>query len=207
MRPGRCWSSVFRALIAPSFAEIFNGNCLKNGLLPVVLPEAVVDGMFAELEANPGYNVTVDLVEQTVTAATGESIRFEVDAFRRQCLLNGWDDIALTLRHADRIRAFEEQRMSQMPWLAAVTCAGPGRAMKPARIAILPGDGIGPEVVAEAVRVLKAGAFDWLQFEFLEAPDRWGGARSERRSAAAAHAGRSAIGRCNTVGAVGRPAI
>jgi 3-isopropylmalate/(R)-2-methylmalate dehydratase small subunit len=116
----------FGALIAPSFAEIFNGNCLKNGLLPVVLPEAVVDRMFAELEANPGYTLTVDLVEQAVTGATGESIRFEVDAFRRQCLLNGWDDIALTLRHADRIRAFEEQRMSRMPWLAAVRAPARG---------------------------------------------------------------------------------
>jgi 3-isopropylmalate/(R)-2-methylmalate dehydratase small subunit len=118
----------FRALIAPSFAEIFQGNCLKNGLLPVVLPEAVVEGLLAELLAQPGYRLTVDLTEQTVTTATGQSFPFEVDAFRRQCLLNGWDDIDLTLRHADRIRAFEEQRMAGMPWLAAVHGpAGSGR--------------------------------------------------------------------------------
>jgi 3-isopropylmalate/(R)-2-methylmalate dehydratase small subunit len=110
----------FRALIAPSFAEIFQGNCLKNGLLPVVLPEDAVEGLFAQLPTQPGYRLTVDLTEQTVTTATGQSFPFEVDAFRRQCLLNGWDDIGLTLRHADRIRAFEERRMARMPWLVAV---------------------------------------------------------------------------------------
>jgi 3-isopropylmalate/(R)-2-methylmalate dehydratase small subunit len=110
----------FRALIAPSFAEIFHGNCLRNGLLPVELPEAVVEAMFAEVLAQPGYRLTVDLSEQTVTTAAGQMFRFEVDAFRRQCLLSGWDDIALTLRHADRIRAFEDQRMARVPWLSTV---------------------------------------------------------------------------------------
>jgi 3-isopropylmalate/(R)-2-methylmalate dehydratase small subunit len=109
----------FRALIAPSFAEIFYGNCLKNGLLPVVLPEAVVDRLFVELEALPGFQLTVDLTEQTVTTAAGQSFHYEIDAFRRQCLLNGWDDVAMTLRHTDKIRAFESERLARMPWLAS----------------------------------------------------------------------------------------
>jgi 3-isopropylmalate/(R)-2-methylmalate dehydratase small subunit len=107
----------FRALIAPSFAEIFYSNCLKNGLLPVVLPEAIVDRMFVELEALPGFQLTVDLTEQTVATAAGQRFPFEIDASRRQCLLNGWDDIAMTLRHSDRIRAFESERLARMPWL------------------------------------------------------------------------------------------
>ena len=114
-----------RALIAPEFAEIFYGNCLKNGLLPVVLPEAVVDRLFAEQLAQPGYCLTVDLSEQTVATPTGASFRFEIDAFRRQCLLNGWDDISRTLRHADKIRAFENERLARMPWLTAVRAGDP----------------------------------------------------------------------------------
>jgi 3-isopropylmalate/(R)-2-methylmalate dehydratase small subunit len=110
----------FRALIAPSFAEIFQNNCLKNGLLPVVLPEPVVERLFAELQAQSGYRLSVDLTTQSVTTPAGEALSFQTDAFRRQCLLNGWDDIGLTLRRADLIRAFEEQRLAQMPWLAAV---------------------------------------------------------------------------------------
>jgi 3-isopropylmalate/(R)-2-methylmalate dehydratase small subunit len=109
----------FRALIAPSFAEIFYGNCLKNGMLPVVLPEEVVDRLFVELEAQPGYRLTIDLGEQTVATGAGATFGFDVDAFRRQCLLNGWDDIWLTLRHTDKIRAFESERLARMPWLAA----------------------------------------------------------------------------------------
>jgi 3-isopropylmalate/(R)-2-methylmalate dehydratase small subunit len=116
----------FRVLIAPSFAEIFHGNCLKNGLLPVVLPEAVVDRLFGEVEAQPGYRLTVDLGEQTVTTQAGTVLRFEIDVFRRQCLLNGWDDISLTLRQADRIRAFEQQRLARMPWLAPAGTSDPG---------------------------------------------------------------------------------
>jgi len=112
----------FRALVAPSFAEIFHGNCLKNGLLPVVLPEAMVDRLFAEVAAQPGYQLTVDLAEQTVATPAGDSFRFEIDAFRRQCLINGWDDISLTLRHSDKIHAFEDERLARMPWLAP---AGP----------------------------------------------------------------------------------
>jgi len=110
----------FRALIAPSFADIFSGNCLKNGLLPVALPEAVVDQLFNELETQVGYQLTVDLSEQTVTSPAGQSVPFQIDAFRRQCLLNGWDDIGLTLRHAEKIRAFESERLASQPWLAAV---------------------------------------------------------------------------------------
>jgi 3-isopropylmalate/(R)-2-methylmalate dehydratase small subunit len=116
----------FRALVAPSFAEIFHGNCLKNGLLPVALPEEVVDRLFAELEAQPGFRLTVDLGGQTVATETGAAFRFEIDAFRRDCLLNGWDDISLTLRHADRIRAFEQERLARMPWLAPVRTFEPG---------------------------------------------------------------------------------
>jgi 3-isopropylmalate/(R)-2-methylmalate dehydratase small subunit len=116
----------FRALIAPSFAEIFYGNCLKNGMLPVVLPEEVVDRLFVELEAQPGYRLTIDLGEQTVATGAGATFRFDVDAFRRQCLLNGWDDISLTLRHTDKIRAFESERLARMPWLAAERGADPG---------------------------------------------------------------------------------
>jgi 3-isopropylmalate/(R)-2-methylmalate dehydratase small subunit len=109
----------FRALIAPSFAEIFHGNCLKNGLLPVVLPDTVVDRLFAEQEAQPGYRLTVDLNELVVATGSGDRFSFEIDGFRRQCLLNGWDDISLTLRRADQIRAFESERLARMPWLAA----------------------------------------------------------------------------------------
>jgi 3-isopropylmalate/(R)-2-methylmalate dehydratase small subunit len=110
----------FRALIAPGFAEIFHDNCLKNGLLPVVLPEAVVDRMFVEEKGQSGYRLTVDLGEQIVATPDGGTFRFEIDAFRRQCLLNGWDDISLTLRHADKIRAFESERLARMPWLVVV---------------------------------------------------------------------------------------
>jgi len=109
----------FRALIAPSFADIFHGNCLRNGLLPVVLPEEAVDRLFVQLEAQPGFRLTVDLGGQTVATENGTVFRFEVDAFRRQCLLNGWDDISLTLRHKDEIQAFEDARLARMPWLAA----------------------------------------------------------------------------------------
>ena len=116
----------FRALIAPGFAEIFYGNCLRNGLLPVVLPEAVVDRLFAEQQARPGYQLTVDLNEQVVATEAGDRFGFEIDSFRRQCLLNGWDDISLTLRRADRIRAFESERLARMPWLVAARASDAG---------------------------------------------------------------------------------
>lgn len=108
----------FRALIAPSFADIFFSNCFKNGLLPIVLGEDEVDALFAEVLATPGYMLAIDLGAQTVTTPAGRVIRFEVDPFRKECLLNGWDDIGLTLRHADTIRAFEAERLKRYPWLA-----------------------------------------------------------------------------------------
>jgi 3-isopropylmalate/(R)-2-methylmalate dehydratase small subunit len=113
-----------RALIAPSFAEIFYGNCLKNGLLPVVLDESVVERILAQLQAQPGYSLSVDLQQQTVTTPSGEVFRFDMDDFRRQCLLNGWDDIALTLRHSEKIREFETRRLASHPWLVSGGGAG-----------------------------------------------------------------------------------
>ncbi|MBX3638019.1 MAG: 3-isopropylmalate dehydratase small subunit [Rubrivivax sp.] len=110
----------FRALIAPSFADIFFTNCFKNGLLPVVLPEAQVARLFDEVAAFPGYRLTVDLPRQVVVKPDGEELPFEVQPFRKYCLVNGFDDIGLTLRHADKIRAFEAERLAKMPWLANV---------------------------------------------------------------------------------------
>ncbi|HUN92839.1 MAG TPA: 3-isopropylmalate dehydratase small subunit [Burkholderiaceae bacterium] len=107
----------FRAVVAPSFADIFFQNCLKNGLLPIALPEDAVDRLFAAVAVQPGYSLHIDLPDQRVTTPAGERFGFEIDAFRKQCLLNGWDDIGLTLRHADAIRAFEAQRLAQRPWL------------------------------------------------------------------------------------------
>jgi len=109
----------FRAIIAPSFADIFFNNCFKNGLLPIVLSEEQVDHLFKQVEANPGYRLVVDLENQVVKTTDGsESYAFEVDAFRKHCLLNGLDDIGLTLQHADKIRAFEERHLAAYPWLA-----------------------------------------------------------------------------------------
>jgi 3-isopropylmalate/(R)-2-methylmalate dehydratase small subunit len=108
----------FRALIAPSYADIFFNNCFKNGLLPIQLPEAVVGRLFDEVAAFPGYRLTIDLPRQVVIKPDGEEIPFEVQAFRKYCLVNGFDDIGLTLRHADKIRAFEAERLAKMPWLA-----------------------------------------------------------------------------------------
>jgi len=110
----------FRALIAPSYADIFFTNCFKNGLLPVVLPEAQVARLFDEVAAFPGYRLTVDLPRQVVVKPDGEELPFEVQPFRKYCLVNGFDDIGLTLRHADKIRAFEAERLAKMPWLANV---------------------------------------------------------------------------------------
>ena len=109
-----------RAIIAPSFADIFHSNCFKNGIVPVVLPESVVDGLFEAVARQPGYELLVDLVEQVVRVPGGTAWTFAVDAFRRECLLNGWDDIGLTLRHADEIRDFEAQRLRRFPWLSRV---------------------------------------------------------------------------------------
>lgn len=108
----------FRCVIAPSFADIFFNNCFKNGLLPIVLPEAVVTQLFNEVAAFVGYQLTLDLARQVIVKAQGEEIPFEVQAFRKYCLLNGLDDIGLTLRHADKIKAFEAERLATKPWLA-----------------------------------------------------------------------------------------
>lgn len=106
-----------RVVIAPSFADIFFGNSFKNGLLPIVLDEAVVDRLFDEVAATPGYRLRVDLAAQTVTTPLGEALPFEVGEFHKHCLLNGLDDIDLTLRHADEIRAYEQRRRAEAPWL------------------------------------------------------------------------------------------
>ncbi len=111
----------FRALIAPSYADIFFNNCFKNGLLPIVLPEAQVARLFDEVVAFPGYALTVDLPRQVVVKPDGAELPFEVQAFRKYCLLNGFDDIGLTLRHADKIRAYEAERLARLPWLAQTT--------------------------------------------------------------------------------------
>jgi len=107
----------FRAVIAPSFADIFASNCTKNGILPVVLTHDEVDRLFAAVTANSGYRLEVDLAAQQVTTPAGEVLRFELDPFRKKCLLEGLDEISLTLQHADAIRAFEKQRKRAEPWL------------------------------------------------------------------------------------------
>ncbi|HKW36803.1 MAG TPA: 3-isopropylmalate dehydratase small subunit [Burkholderiales bacterium] len=110
----------FRAIIAPSYADIFFNNCVKNGLLPVVLGEGEVDRLFHEVAAFPGFRLVVDLDKQIVGTPDGaKAMRFDLEPFFKYCLLNGFDDIGLTLRHADKIRAFEERRRSEQPWLFA----------------------------------------------------------------------------------------
>ena len=106
-----------RSVIAPSFADIFYNNCFKNGLLPIVLTEEEVDQLFKEVEANEGYELTIDLEAQKVIAPSGAEFSFEVDAFRKHCLLNGLDDIGLTLQESDAIKAYEEKRIQTAPWL------------------------------------------------------------------------------------------
>ena len=108
----------FRAIIAPSYADIFFNNCFKNGLLPIVLSELQVAQLFDEALAFPGYQLTVDLERQVIVKPDGKEIAFEVQAFRKYCLTNGFDDIGLTLRQKDKIQAFEAQRLAQKPWLA-----------------------------------------------------------------------------------------
>jgi len=108
----------FRALIAPSYADIFFNNCFKNGILPIVLPEHQVAKLFDEVAAFVGYRLTIDLERQVVILPGGAEIGFEVEPFRKYCLLGGFDDVALTLRHADKIRAFEAERLLKQPWLA-----------------------------------------------------------------------------------------
>jgi 3-isopropylmalate/(R)-2-methylmalate dehydratase small subunit len=107
----------FRCMIAPSFADIFYNNCFKNGFLPVTLTEAEVDRLFYEAASFPGFKLQVDLEKQTVSTVDGSQVmRFEVDPFRKYCLVNGLDEIGLTLRQADKIRAFEARRKTQFPW-------------------------------------------------------------------------------------------
>ena len=108
----------FRALIAPSFADIFFNNCFKNGILPIQLPESQVAKLFDEVLAFPGYSLTVDLPRQVVVKPDGVELPFDVQPFRKYCLENGFDDIGLTLRHEDKIKAFEAERLAKMPWLA-----------------------------------------------------------------------------------------
>ena len=107
----------FRAILAPSFADIFHNNSLKNGLLAIVLPELVIDRLFHEVAGFNGYRLTIDLPQQKVIEAGGAEHAFEIAPFRKYCLVNGLDDIGLTLRHAERIRQFEAQRLARFPWL------------------------------------------------------------------------------------------
>ncbi|HID81827.1 MAG TPA: 3-isopropylmalate dehydratase small subunit [Chromatiales bacterium] len=106
-----------RAVIAPSFADIFFNNSFKSVLLPIVLKEDIVDKLFKEVNEQPGYKLTIDLQDEVITTPSGERISFSVDSFRKHCLLNGLDDIALTLQHADDIHAYEAKRREQAPWL------------------------------------------------------------------------------------------
>ncbi|WP_454736366.1 3-isopropylmalate dehydratase small subunit [Cupriavidus necator] len=107
----------FRAVIAPSFADIFFNNCYKNGLLPVALTEQQVDHLFNETNAFNGYQLTIDLDKQVVITPSGQGYEFDIAPFRKYCMLNGFDDIGLTLRHADKIKAYEAERVAKMPWL------------------------------------------------------------------------------------------
>ena len=107
----------FRTVIAPSFADIFFNNCFKNGMLPVVLTDAEVETLFQEAAATPEYRLTIDLASQQVIRPNGEAFAFEVDAFRKHCLLNGLDDIGLTLQDAESIRAFEAKTQASRPWI------------------------------------------------------------------------------------------
>jgi 3-isopropylmalate/(R)-2-methylmalate dehydratase small subunit len=108
----------FRAIIAPSYADIFFNNCFKNGLLPIALSELQVSQLFDEAAAFPGYQLTIDLERQVIVKPQGEEIAFEVQPFRKFCLVNGFDDIGLTLRQSEKIKAFEAQRLATKPWLA-----------------------------------------------------------------------------------------
>ncbi|MBT5387839.1 MAG: 3-isopropylmalate dehydratase small subunit [Porticoccaceae bacterium] len=107
----------FNAIIAPSYADIFYNNCFKNGLLPVILSEEQVDTLFDEMEAQEGYQLAIDLHTQTVSTDTGHVFHFELDEFRKECLLQGLDEIGLTLQHADQIKAYEADRAQQHPWV------------------------------------------------------------------------------------------
>ena len=107
----------FRAILAPSYADIFFNNSFKNGLLPIVLPESKISRLFDEVKAFSGYRLTVDLPRQVVVLPQGEELPFDIEPFRKYCLTNGFDDIGLTLRQSDKIRAFEAERLARHPWL------------------------------------------------------------------------------------------
>jgi len=107
----------FKAIIAESFADIFFNNCYKNGIVPIVLPASEIETLFRQVETAPGYKLIVDLPAQVVVRPDGYAISFSIDAFRKECLINGWDDIGLTLRHAGKIREFEDKRRISQPWL------------------------------------------------------------------------------------------
>jgi len=107
----------FRAILAPSFADIFFNNCFKNGLLPIVLPESAIARLFDEVYAFPGYQLTVDLPRQVVVKPDGSELPFDIEPFRKECLIGGLDEIGLTLQHQDKIRAFEAARIAAKPWL------------------------------------------------------------------------------------------
>lgn len=109
----------FRCVIAPSFADIFFNNCFKNGILPIELSEEQVEQLFQQVEDQEGYGLSIDLEKQMISLPSGESIKFEVNSFRKHCLLNGLDDIGLTLEEADKIRAFEVSHQAKSPWLFA----------------------------------------------------------------------------------------
>ncbi len=109
----------FKAIVAESFADIFFNNCYKNGIVPIVLMAKEIEALFQQVEATPGYKLVVDLAAQAVIRPDGYGISFEIDNFRKECLINGWDDIGLTLRHAEKIHEFEEKRRINQPWLFA----------------------------------------------------------------------------------------
>ena len=113
----------FRAILAPSYADIFFNNCFKNGLLPIVLDKAIISGLFTEVEANEGYELEVDLEQQAILKPDGSKIEFSVDAFRKNCLLNGLDDIGLTLEESETIRSFEDNWRNSAPWYFTTTSA------------------------------------------------------------------------------------
>lgn len=107
----------FRVIIAPSFADIFFNNCFKIGLLPIILSETAMDRLFDGVKSTIGYHLTIDLQQQQVSTSSNEVFQFEIDPFRKHCLLNGLDEIGLTLEHAEKIRQFEQKRREQQPWL------------------------------------------------------------------------------------------
>lgn len=107
----------FKVVLAPSFADIFFNNCFKNGMLPIVLPENEIQVLFEQVEANPGYELDVNLLEQTISRPDGSQLTFEVDAFRKHCLINGLDDIGLTLEDTDAIKEYEAKRQAAEPWV------------------------------------------------------------------------------------------